>query len=575
MCNASGTTVQVILAVYMPYYDSGNKHQTEEYLLTIDALQSCIDKYATLAPLKILGDFNVQLPRADKLSDRWFCKKGFNRHGSIAYDFISANDLLVADFMYPQPEMSPHSHTLFCVKRNVYTWIDHVLSSDYDSSNIYNCQIIPLEEGNVSDHLPVQVSFYVPVSNDPGRCTLKHKSNHHSTPNWSNVISNNRYKVTLNDKLQEINLLTVPGESSKEDAQRIINDYVNRINDTLHAATQEAGCVNKGSFKPKPYWCPELTKLRDRKRFWWKLWVANGRPREGAVFDCYKGIKKLFRKICRNNIANLSQLQCRKLNSMYHSRNICGFWNSIRKFRGKKNANSTLSSQGFADYFNGIMNDKGYLSTQQQNIDDFVKDCFDKNQNYKEEKIISVADVSKLLRALKMNSAPGQDGITGEHLVYGESDTLCRHLASLYSAVLSWNIVPDGFRVGTIIPVLKKPTLNPNDAGNYRPITLSSVYSKLLENIIIPDDNASETQFGFRSKRGTAFGCRLLNDIVHYQNSKGSPVYVCSLDAEKCFDRIWHSGLLQTVGCFTIITLAFTLSLVLHNGKCSTVGLYS
>ena len=60
----------------------------------------------------------------------------------------------------------------------------------------------------------------------------------------------------------------------------------------------------------------------------------------------------------------------------------------------------------------------------------------------------------------------------------------------------------------------------------------------------MPEDNVGECQFGFRAGRGTSFGCAFLNDIIHYFNGQGSPLYICSLDAEKCFDRIWHAGLM-------------------------------
>ena len=59
----------------------------------------------------------------------------------------------------------------------------------------------------------------------------------------------------------------------------------------------------------------------------------------------------------------------------------------------------------------------------------------------------------------------------------------------------------------------------------------------------MPEDNANETQFGFRRGRGTTFATSLLNDISSYTSSCGSAKYVCSLDAEKCFDSIRHCGL--------------------------------
>ena len=42
---------------------------------------------------------------------------------------------------------------------------------------------------------------------------------------------------------------------------------------------------------------------------------------------------------------------------------------------------------------------------------------------------------------------------------------------------------------------------------------------------------------------GTAFGCNLLSDVLSYFKYQNSPVYLCSLDAEKCFDNICHKSL--------------------------------
>ena len=83
------------------------------------------------------------------------------------------------------------------------------------------------------------------------------------------------------------------------------------------------------------------------------------------------------------------------------------------------------------------------------------------------------------------------------------------------------------------------PTLNPNVPKNYRPLTLSSTHSELIEMLIMPKDELYNTHFGFRESRGTSMPCVLINDIASYFNDRGSPLYICSLDAEKCLDSIW------------------------------------
>jgi hypothetical protein len=217
---------------------------------------------------------------------------------------------------------------------------------------------------------------------------------------------------------------------------------------------------------------------------------------------------------------------------------------TLLKGSEKIGVNSALSAHEFAEYYGDIMNDSTALNQEQLNIESVVKAKFYENQDYTEVIQVSSDKVRELINTLKRNTAPGADGISTEYLILGSSDNLCSYLASIYSVVLSWNIVPEVFQTGIMIPLLKKATLNPNDPSNYRPVTLSSIHSKLIERLLVPADNVSDCQFGFRTKRGTSFGCALLNDVTHYFNGNGSTLYICSLDAEKCFDRIWHAGLM-------------------------------
>ena len=151
--------------------------------------------------------------------------------------------------------------------------------------------------------------------------------------------------------------------------------------------------------------------------------------------------------------------------------------------------------------------------------------------------------VAMLISKLSKNKSPGLDGITAEHLIYGKSSLLCSLLASLYTIILSRACVPTLVTTGLIVPILKKSTLNANIAKNYRPITISSIHTKMAEALILPDTDLSDTQFGFHENRGTAFACNLLNDITSYFKSQNSPVFVAALDAEKCFDSICHVSL--------------------------------
>ena len=126
--------VQVICSVYLPFFD-GLKTRLAQYIETIDALQSIIDTFASVAPFKILGDFNTQLPITKKLSKNWHREKGFNIYSSILYDFIVHNNLTSADLHFKQDPR----YTFFCHTSNKYTWIDHILCNMSDLNQVKVC----------------------------------------------------------------------------------------------------------------------------------------------------------------------------------------------------------------------------------------------------------------------------------------------------------------------------------------------------------------------------------------------------------------------------------------------------
>ena len=118
---------------------------------------------------------------------------------------------------------------------------------------------------------------------------------------------------------------------------------------------------------------------------------------------------------------------------------------------------------------------------------------------------VTCSTIHTLIKALRPDASPGWDGITPGHLIHANTPSLCAKLADIFSVVLSNNVVPKCLTQGTIVPVLKKATSNPNVADSYRPITLGTILSKyctgcskLYELVIAPTDWAHESQYGFR-----------------------------------------------------------------------------
>ena len=90
------------------------------------------------------------------------------------------------------------------------------------------------------------------------------------------------------------------------------------------------------------------------------------------------------------------------------------------------------------------------------------------------------------------------------------------------------SIVPEVFTTSVIVPIIKKPTLDANSVDSYRPISLSSVFSKIIELLIYPTYTTCDTQFGFQKGKGTSFAACFINDLSYLFTGQDSPVFLCS-----------------------------------------------
>ena len=132
------------------------------------------------------------------------------------------------------------------------------------------------------------------------------------------------------------------------------------------------------------------------------------------------------------------------------------------------------------------MCDDGVLGMNQERIAAQVDSWISESEGFTGRFEVTEDRVLRIIRQLNANCAPGIDGVTSEHLKMATSPSLCRILSQLFSNIISLKVVPEPFKIGMIIPILKKPGLNTNDPCNFRPVTLSSTFAKVLELLILP-----------------------------------------------------------------------------------------
>ena len=82
--------------------------------------------------------------------------------------------------------------------------------------------------------------------------------------------------------------------------------------------------------------------------------------------------------------------------------------------------------------------------------------------------------VIRYIKKPNLSSSPGSDGILAEHLKYATNSKIVDYISVMFTICIKYGIVPIFFSHGLLIPILKKTTLEPTIAKNYRPITISN-----------------------------------------------------------------------------------------------------
>ena len=163
---------------------------------------------------------------------------------------------------------------------------------------------------------------------------------------------------------------------------------------------------------------------------------------------------------------------------------------------------------------------------------------------------VSDLDVSKLLAELQLNKATGLDNFQSKLLKIA-SPAISNSLAYIFNKSLQTGSIPDEWKSARVSAIFKKGTRT--DPGNYRPISILPIVSKLLEKIVHSQlyKFCSENQIlcleqsGFRPKHSTQTSLHKLTETIHDELHKKKVVGLVALDLKKAFDTVDHSILLS------------------------------
>ena len=320
--------------------------------------------------------------------------------------------------------------------------------------------------------------------------------------------------------------------------------------------------------KPKnPFVTPEIEQLIKEKRYAYRRFKRNPSPELRLQFTRIRNI--VTAKLRKAERAHATSLH-RKTRVSPSAESSRDFWTFIRQLTGKtrKEPCSILIDPVSQQTVSSGVEKATLLNNYfvKQTMLDIPSNCkpdtasLPVNPNSFTFLETTPTEVYKILSTLKTNKAAGLDNIPAALLKFC-APGISKSLTCLFNRSFELSEFPTAWKEAMVIPIFKKGSHT--DPGNYRPIALLPIISKVLERIV--HDKLSsflqtwlhDSQSGFKKGDGTV--PQLLRLCQEWSRHVDNSAYVGILffDLRKAFDRVWHDGLLSKLEAAGICGSAF------------------
>lgn len=376
-----------------------------------------------------------------------------------------------------------------------------------------------------SDHMPLNLNITFPLPSNE-------RNSSQTSP--QKLRWNNKFTEKYSENLSHLSGIDPVLHNAPID--EIISSIKNRIS--------QANVVNQNKFRfePKQKWfnwkCARARKIMKKSLKQYRKNHTNANKFK------YSSAKTKYFNIIRNRKIEFYNENLSLLNSVSCSKE---WWKLANQMKTRTQmSRGDLNADDFFTHFSSIL--------QNADSSNLLRWCMPLYTDPFLDSPIELCELTSVLRSLKHDKAPGDDGISYEFYKYAPA-CFVRDILSVLNYIYLKETIPTSFKTAVLIPLFKKG--DPNCTANYRGLSLIDTLCKIFNNILlnrITDwiekyNILNEYQAGFRKNYSTVDNVFNLVNIVHLNKLNGKYTYAFFVDFSCAFDMIPRNSLFYKLSC--------------------------